>query len=420
MTTVHLQTLGCRLNQAESERMARGFRLAGYKITDDAKSADIRVVNTCTVTKNAGDDSRNAAKPLHANQKIVITGCHSEVKPEDFADADLIVANAEKESLSALVQERFGMDGLALGMDMSRERSETIYPLALAQTRAFIKIQDGCNLRCSFCLTTVARGVSRSREADEIISEIRDLKRDGCQEAVLTGVHAGSYGLDLDRDFGWLINRILAETAIPRLRLSSLEPWNFKKAWVPLWERYEGRLCRHLHMSLQSGSNSVLRRMNRHYDQANFAKRLAWARKGIPGIAITTDIICGFPGETEEEHAESLAFVKEINLAGAHIFTYSPRPGTQAAEMPDHLPADIKKQRYREMSEVVDATESAFRQSHIGTTQNILWEKTRSDGNTHGLTDTYMKVLSPSPMPANTLSAHTISGEENGSLRIKA
>ena len=398
MANIHLQTLGCRLNQSESERMARGFKLAGHCIVSDPKEADIRIINSCTVTSDAGRDSRRAAKKHHDGQKIVVTGCHSEMHPENFAQADIVIPNADKEELSALVMERFGLEGLALGMDYSNQSEPAIYPLSLKNTRAFVKIQDGCNMTCTFCLTTLARGISRSRSADDTIAEISKLANEGCQEAVLTGVHAGSYGLDIDQDLGWLVDRILCETKIPRLRLSSLEPWNFKPGWVDLWSTYEGRLCRHLHMSLQSGSDSVLPRMHRSYNKASFLEKVHLLKDKIPGIAITTDIIVGFPGETEAEHAESIAFVKECDFAGAHLFSYSMRPGTKAASMPSQITKEIKKIRFKEMQQVIKASEAEFYKNSIGTTVSVVWEKLESESRISGLSDNYLRVHTSSEL----------------------
>ena len=383
--------------------MARGFRLEGHEIVTDPASADLRVVNTCTVTAAAGRDSRSAARRLHAGQRVVATGCHADRHPEEFKDADLVVPNADKENLAARALERLGLDGLALGMDRRARDHGRIYPLALDTTRAFVKIQDGCDLRCSFCLTTLARGMSRSREAGEIVEEITRLVDGGCQEAVLTGVHAGSYGLDLDRDLGWLVDLILTRTALPRLRLSSLEPWNFKSDWTALWSAHPGRLCRHLHMSLQSGSRTVLRRMRRHYDPETFAEKVAAAR-AVPGMAITTDLIVGFPGETPEEHGESLAFARTMAFAGAHLFRYSARPGTDAALMPNQIGGEVKRLRHAEMAAMLETTAQAFRQSLAGTVARVLWEKPDEQGIGRGYTDTYAEVrLTGGAVERNTL-----------------
>jgi threonylcarbamoyladenosine tRNA methylthiotransferase MtaB len=395
---VHVKTLGCRLNQAEAERIAQGFILTGHEVTPRADHADLIVLNSCTVTGAAGRESVQAARH-HAGQKVVVTGCHSEVLPEAFRDADLIVANAEKENLVALTTTHFGTEGFALGADYRPDTNLAMYPLVLDSTRAFVKIQDGCNLACTFCLTTIARGDSRSRPLGNILAEVRHLAARGCQEVVLTGVHAGSYGREQGgmADLGQLIDRILEETAIPRLRLSSLEPWTFRTEWLDLWAKWGDRLCRHLHMSLQSGSESVLRRMRRAYRATVFADKVAAVRAMIPDVAITTDIIVGFPGETEDEHAESMAFVQALGFAGAHLFTFSPRPGTKAGTMPDQLPNKVKKQRLHEMKAVTDATAATYRDSMRGTEQVVLWEKPDDSGEFSGLTDTYLRVVSRDP-----------------------
>jgi len=392
MAKVHFKTIGCRLNQAESERLAQAFLLAGHEIVSDPKAADVRVVNTCTVTGPAGAESRRAGRPKREGQRVVVTGCHSEVAPDEFSSAELVVPNADKEILAALAMARFGLEGPALGMDHRPVGRVMLYPLALENTRAFVKIQNGCSLSCSFCLTTIARGNARSRDAEEIVAEIRGLAEAGCQEAVLTGVHAGAYGKDAESDLGWLVDRILAETAIPRLRLSSLEPWNFRPEWVELWTRYEGRLCRHLHMSLQSGSDEVLRRMRRGYRSDEYAEKIAWARDGIPDLALTTDLIVGFPGETDAEHAESLAFAERIGFAGAHLFTYSPRPGTLAAELPDRVPLETARARWKEIDAVVKASAARYREAFVGREVDVLWEQRDADGLLSGLTDTYLRV----------------------------
>ncbi|MEM7392694.1 MAG: MiaB/RimO family radical SAM methylthiotransferase, partial [Verrucomicrobiota bacterium] len=321
------------------------------------------------------------------------------------------------EKLVSLTLEKFGMDGFALGMDYRSAGSLKMYPLVLDHTRAFVKIQDGCNLRCSFCLTTVARGASHSRSPDEIVREVQDLADKGCREVVLTGVHAGSYGVR-DLDLGALLERILNETPIPRLRLSSLEPWNFKFSWIELWQRFAERLCPHLHMSLQSGSDSMLQRMRRPYDSAAYAEKINQLQSTIPNMAITTDIIVGFPGETPAEHNESVTFVRSMAFSGAHVFTFSPRPGTDAATLPDQLPAGMKKERYREMKDVTAATAATYRDAMIGRNLSVLWEELSGEDTVTGLSENYLRVEGPRRDAAlNTISSVDIESVDGDILR---
>ena len=272
-------------------------------------------------------------------------------------------------------------------------------------------------MRCTFCLTTVARGLSRSRPPEDVVAEIDALHRQGCIEVVLTGVHAGSYGLDQGRDLGWLAGLILDRTGIRRLRLSSLEPWNFRDDWLELWRRHEGRLCRHLHMSLQSGSNGVLARMRRQYDAETFLEKVAMVR-GVPGMAVTTDLIAGFPGETDAEHAESLDVVDRAEFAGAHVFAFSRRPGTVAADMPGQIPAHVRRQRVRELKERVAGGEARFRREAIGGEFEVLWEKRgEGDPGVPGLTDNYLPVIASGFEPRqNTISTGRILREAGGVL----
>lgn len=392
MSNVHFKVLGCRLNQAEAERMAQGFRMAGHAVVDNPDDADILIVNTCTVTKNAGDKSRRAARAARSGQKVVVTGCHSQVRPRDFSDADLVVSNEDKSRLVNLTLEHFGMDGLALGMDYHPSGKVPVYPLTLGNTRAFVKIQDGCNLRCTFCMTTIARGASHSLPADQIVAEVRGLAAQGCQEVVLTGVHAGSYLDAQTTDLGALITRILLETDIPRLRLSSLEPWNFRPHWTELWKRFGSRMCRHLHMSLQSGADSVLKRMARAYDANAYRTKVRDLRQHIPDLGVTTDIIVGFPGETDEEHRESMCFVREMRFSGAHIFTFSSRPGTEAAAMTHQISRDVRQSRFREMREITDASARNFGLTMVGRIVPVLWEEHVPGVGLTGLSDNYLRV----------------------------
>jgi len=418
MAKIYFETLGCRLNRAETERMAQGFVLAGHQVVDQAQAADLLVVNTCSVTRTAAAKSRKAARRAHGGQRVVVTGCHADVRPREFADADLVVRNADKDELQAIVQEKFGMEGLALGMDYTPAGRPALYPLVLDRTRAFVKVQDGCNLRCTFCMTTIARGASRSRPADAVVAEIRALNEKGCQEAVLTGVHAGAYLDPPDVDLGALVERVLTETELPRLRLSSLEPWNFKPHWIELWRRFPGRMCRHVHMSLQSGSDTVLRRMARMYDTEGYAEKVQMLRRAVPELALTTDLIVGFPGETEKEHRASLDFVRGMAFAGAHVFPFSARPGTVAAEMPGQLPHQVKSLRAKEMREVTQGLAAAFRRSMRGRELEVLWEREVESGVLEGLSDHYLRVRAAGePDALNTVTSVRIIKHDTRALQ---
>lgn len=419
MIRIHIKTLGCRLNQAESEAVAHGFCRLGYTLTKDPQQADLIVLNSCTVTTRAGLDSIKQARH-RPDQKLVVTGCHSEVEPTAFGDGVLMVASGDKESLPQLVQDWLGdnRDDLHRGADNNKKIP--LYPLQLGQTRAFVKIQDGCSLACTYCMTTLARGEPHSRPLPDIVAEVQTLSEQGCWEVVLTGVHAASYGREQPDhpDLGALIETLLNKSNIARIRLSSLEPWNLDPTWFALWQQYPNRLCNHFHMSLQSGSDTVLARMKRAYDSQKFVDKIAEARSAIPGLAITTDLICGFPGETEQEHRTSMAFVQRMGFAGAHIFTFSARPGTVAADLPEQLPEHEKKRRRREMLTVTHATAEAFRRSQIDTRQQVLWLKTHNGRNLEGLTGNYLKVVAtPQQIIDNGWEPNTLATVELAEVR---
>jgi threonylcarbamoyladenosine tRNA methylthiotransferase MtaB len=279
------------------------------------------------------------------------------------------------------------------------------------RTRAFIKVQDGCDNACTFCITTIARGDSRSRPAAEVIDDVRAALHGGTQEIVLTGVHLGSWGQDLStglkagladsKHLRHLIKQILDETDVPRLRLSSLEPWDLDEEFFSLWS--STRLMTHLHLPLQSGSTATLKRMLRKTSPESFRQLVDSARKAIPEVAITTDVIAGFPGETDEEFAETLAFVKEIGFAGGHVFTYSARPGTPAARIKEQVPHNVRKQRNHSLHEAFNEMNAVYRERFIGQTMPVLWEATavrdEHGWQIEGLTGNYIRVTATASEP---------------------
>jgi threonylcarbamoyladenosine tRNA methylthiotransferase MtaB len=399
---IYLDTIGCRLNQSEIESMARQFRAAGHEIVAAAAGADLAVVNTCTVTGEAASDSRAAvrrAKRLGAGE-IVVTGCWATLEPQkagELPGVRKIVPNPQKDSL---VADLLGLPHEFIDLEpLARQPLPGLH----GRTRAFIKVQDGCDNRCTFCITTVARGAGRSRSVDEVIADVRAALDGGTQEIVLTGVHLGSWGRDFatPRRLADLVAALLARTAVPRLRLSSLEPWDLRADFFALWS--DPRLCRHLHLPLQSGSATVLRRMARKTTPAGFTALLASARAAIPEVAITTDVIVGFPGETGEEFTETLDFVQRMEFAGGHVFTYSERPGTAAARMRNQVLHQLRKQRSAVLRHAFAEAAQTYRRKFLGRTLPVLWEATDqlSDAGwrLEGLTDNYLRVTALAPEP---------------------
>ncbi len=388
---VFLGTLGCRLNESEIERIGRGFKQRGHRLVDRAEAADLCVVNSCAVTAEAERKTRQLVKRLHRAApaaRIVVTGCYSELEPERvlaLPGVVEVVPNRDKERLVPRLlgdpPESFEPEPLA----------RLAKPGEIRRTRAFVKVQDGCDNQCTFCITTVARGEGRSREIPHVVNEIKALVGVGYQEAVLSGVHLGSFGRDLApaTDLKALVAAILAETALPRLRLSSLEPWDIPEGFFELWR--DPRLCRHLHMPLQAGCDETLRRMARRTRKTSFAGLVADARRVMPGLGLTTDIIVGFPGESDASFEESLAYTRSLGFSHLHVFRYSPRPGTRAADFPDQVEERVKVQRSQAMHAVGRAGKEAFARSQLGTTAEVLFERA-VDGGWSGLSDHNLRV----------------------------
>jgi threonylcarbamoyladenosine tRNA methylthiotransferase MtaB len=403
---IYLDTIGCRLNQSEIETFARQFRAAGHTIVPTAQEADIAVINTCTVTNAADSDSRGKIRLAVRNGtgKVVVTGCWSTLNPHtaaEFPGVHQVIPNVDKELLvSNLLQipdENFDLESLA---------REPI-PGTRLRTRAFIKVQDGCDNRCTFCITTIARGSRKSRTAIDILNDILasvDKNISGecaAKEVVLTGVHLGSWGQDFTevQNISDLIRLILQETDVPRLRLSSIEPWDLDEGFFSLWEN--SKLCRHLHLPLQSGSSSILRRMARKTTPEAFLKLVTTARKYIPEIAITTDLIAGFPGETDLEFSETIALIRELSFAGGHVFTYSARPGTAAAEMPNQVPFEVRKNRNAILRSILAESTQKYQRGFLNQTMPVLWESVFEmdveTWNLRGLTDNYLRINAQAP-----------------------
>lgn len=401
---VYLHSIGCRLNQSEIETLARQLLAAGHELVPAPEQADKVVVNTCAVTREAARDARNTTRRIHRGNpgaEILLTGCYATVAPQELArveGAGRLVPNQEKAGLVKLIDPSASLEPPLFDREpLLRD----FLAGEMSNTRAFVKVQDGCDNRCTFCITTVARGPGQSRRRGDIVREIQALAAAGYQEAVLTGVHLGSYGHDLHNRHGLrdLVAAILHDTDIPRLRLSSLEPWDIDGDFFELWQN--PRLLPHLHLPLQSGSDRILRLMARRTRRGSFRALVAAARAQIPGLNLSTDLIAGFPGETEADFQETLAFVQEIAFARLHAFTYSARPGTAAAQMGGQAPKAVRKERTRALIALGEQLSLAFHTGFEGKTASVLWERpVGANGQGmrwQGYTDNYIRVTAYGP-----------------------
>ncbi len=407
---VSLKTLGCRLNEAELESWAQAFQASGHQIVPDWQEADLIVFNSCAVTEDAERKSRQLIRRVHRDNphaKLVVSGCYATLDTREVAASlgvDLVVRNVDKSRLVDITQRELALESIPT---MSSSPGET--PLfSRGRQRAFVKVQDGCRYRCAYCIVTVARGEESSLPVDDIVSQINRLHQQGVQEVVLTGVHLGGYGGDSNLSLDRLIQSVLEHTAIPRLRLGSLEPWELPEAFFGLFQN--PRFMPHLHLPLQSGSDSVLRRMARRCKTAEFADLVARARAKVPEINITTDVIVGFPGETEDEWVESLAFIEKMQFGHMHIFSYSRREGTKAAGMPDQVPAQTKKQRSRVLHRMAERLKRETFKRFLGQEFPILWEEGKKDEESgllqqYGYTPNFLRVAAFVP-PEHDLCYH--------------
>ncbi len=397
----HLRMVGCRLNQSEIDAMARQLQAMGHEVVERPEDADHFILNTCAVTSEASKTSRKLIREFHRanpNAQTTVTGCYAQIAPQELIplpSVARVVGNDNKDELVAIVT------GDEIKAFDSEPIERTLPEASQSRTRAFVKAQDGCDNECTFCVTTIARGAGRSRARDELIREVNTLYQLGYQEAVLTGVHLGSYGQDLGENDGLarLVKALLRHSDMPRLRLSSLEPWDLAPSFFELWR--DRRLCRHLHLPLQSGCDATLKRMRRNTNQDAFRALMRAARAAIPGARITTDVIVGFPGETDTEFAISRDFIEEMRFDGLHVFRYSSRPGTPASRMKNHVSSQAKRARSAELLAMSVSMEADFAAQLAGTRQNVLWEQITAatpEGFVHsGYTDNYMRVKAVHP-----------------------
>ena len=408
-----LHNLGCKVNAYELEAIQQMLEQQGYEIVPFAPGADIYIINTCTVTNIADRKSRqmlHKAKKMNPDAVVVACGCYVQAageKLEQDSAIDLVVGNNKKKESPAILEEYFrekeeGRSGSGTWVtDMTHNREyETLSISRTAEhTRAFIKVQDGCNQFCTYCIIPYARGRVRSRRPEDVLEEVRRLAESGCQEVVLTGIHLSSYGVDLEegQNLLALIRTIHAVDGIRRIRLGSLEPGiiteEFAEAIAAL-----PKVCPHFHLSLQSGCDTVLERMNRRYRSEEYKEKCRLLRRVYDRPALTTDVIVGFPGETEEEFEASRAFVEEVNFFETHIFKYSRREGTRAAAMPDQIPEQEKTRRSHILLELDAQRRQEYMESFLGEEKEVLLEeKVELDGKNWwvGYTREYLKAIVP-------------------------
>jgi threonylcarbamoyladenosine tRNA methylthiotransferase MtaB len=448
--TFAVTTLGCKVNQADSESISEQMSAAGFEQCDFSEVADVYIVNTCTVTHLGDRSSRQMiaqANRRHPDALLVVTGCYAELNPQAVAalpGVDLVVGNSGKDNLIETIEEKLrantsvqeksselelpsltsktrpmlpmlpldtqhiGSDGV-LAFQPAEDEPQPDNPSRLSpfadatqlaeqanrsifsRTRVQMKVQDGCDNRCTYCIVPYVRGKSRSRSIESIVEHVNRKVRAGYQEIVLTGIHLGDYHPDEEQklDLGDLISTLLRETEMPRIRVSSLEPEDFRLEWLELWQN--PRMCRHFHLPMQSGSDAILRRMARRYNSARYCDIVTTAKRLIPGIAISTDIITGFPGESDEDFERTYQMAQKLEFAKTHVFRFSPRQGTAAARMRGQIKDEIKKARSQRLLDLNEEHSRLFRQQFLGETVEVLIEQYKH-GYWEGLTDNYLHI----------------------------
>ena len=391
--SVAIHTHGCKLNQADSQSLARQFLDAGYRLAESPSNADVIVLNSCTVTATADAKARQflrAAKRRNPQAVVVATGCYAQRAPAELESLEAVSLVLGNTSKSALVE---ASHRALRGAVTAPEASATLRGGRSTglRTRAMVKIQEGCDQVCAYCIVPRVRGRERSIQADEIIAQINRHTADGCREVALTGTQLGSYGFDLPGlDLAQLLERILAETSVERLRVSSLQAHEITPRLLVLWG--DSRLMRHFHIPLQSGSDGILRKMRRRYDSGQFRDAVERVRGNYPDAGITTDLIVGFPGETDEDYRCSRDFAAAMRFSDIHVFPYSPRPGTSASHFGDQIAELRKRERMGEMLAIATECRLQFRRSQLGTVRPVLYEQSSRSGSWTGLTDNYVRV----------------------------
>lgn len=400
MTKVAFYTLGCKVNQYETEAMEELFLKRGYTIVNPEDIADVYVINTCTVTNLGDRKSRQyirRAKKINKNAIIAAVGCYSQIAPEEvekIEEVDIIIGTTDRDKIVDLCEEARKEKrkiNIVKNVKKHREFEKLNIEKVKSKTRAYMKIQDGCNQYCNYCIIPYARGPIRSRDIEDIIIEAKRLADAGFREIILTGIHVASYGKDIGNiSLLDVIEKVSEIEGIERIRLSSMEPTFVDEKFMKKAINIE-KLCDHFHLSLQSGCDTVLKRMNRKYTTKEYENIVDLIRKYMPNVGITTDIIVGFPGETEEEFNKTYEFVKKIGFSRIHVFKYSPRKGTPASKMDNQVHGNIKNERSDKLIKLGNELMDNFNSLFIGKVVDVLFEEEK-DGFYEGYTTNYIRV----------------------------
>lgn len=404
MNKVAFYTLGCKVNQYETEAMMEAFESAGYEIVDYDRYSDIYIINTCTVTNMGDRKSRQIIRRAlehNPNAFIAVVGCYSQIAPDEILNIEgvrLVVGTNERSKIVQLVEDAHNIDSKVsvVGDIMEiKEFEDMSIRHYKSRSRAFIKIQEGCEQYCTYCIIPYARGKIRSRRPESIIEEVKKLAESGYKEVVLTGIHVGSYGKDLENmRLIDIIEMVHEVEGIERVRMSSVEPNTFDNDFISRLPHLN-KLCRHFHLSLQSGCDETLKRMNRKYTTQEYREAVNKLRNIFPDVGLTTDVIVGFPGETEEEFLKTAEFVKEISFSGMHIFRFSPRKGTPAAKFKGQISPQVKEERSKIITDIAQKNQAKFMNRFIGKSLKVLYEQKIgvNDNYYEGLTDNYIRVI---------------------------
>ena len=398
-------TLGCKVNTYESEYIMLMLIEAGYEVVNNLDDvSDVYIINTCTVTNTADIKSRkiiHRIKRNNPNACIVVLGCYAEDHPDDFNDIDIYIGNKDKSKIIELLDLYFTNKEPIRRVGLDKDKFEDMFITDFKnRCRAFVKVQDGCENFCSYCIIPYVRGKCRSKDLNTVVKEVTTLVNKGFKEIVLTGIHTGHYGVDLDTSFADLLNALVKIDGLKRLRISSIEITELTDEVLDIIKNNKV-IVDHLHIPLQAGSDKILKLMNRKYDLEYFENKLKEIRKIRPNISITTDIIVGFPNESEEDFNETIENSKKFGFSKIHVFPYSDRVGTVASKMDGHIDGNIKKMRARRLLEVSHELEKEYANKFIGETLEVLFEEVK-DGVSIGHTSNYLKVKVKGDIPSNT------------------